>query len=46
MRYYSYRTLRDYPLIVAVGVAEQDVLLAVVAAPRAQLSRRQRWSAR
>ena len=28
MRYYSYRTLRDYPLIVAVGVAEQDVLLA------------------
>jgi PAS domain S-box-containing protein len=28
MRYYSYRTLHDYPLIVAVGVAEQDVLLA------------------
>ena len=26
--YYSYRTLRDYPLIVTVGVAEQDVLLA------------------
>jgi PAS domain S-box-containing protein len=27
MRFYSYRTLRDYPLIVTVGVAEQDVLL-------------------
>ncbi len=26
-RYYSYRTLRDYPLLVTVGVAEQDVLL-------------------
>ena len=26
-RYYSFRTLRDYPLIVTVGVAEQDVLL-------------------
>ena len=28
VRYYSYRTLRDYPLIVGVGVAEQDVLFA------------------
>ena len=28
VRYYSYRTLRDYPLIVTVGVSEQDVLLA------------------
>jgi PAS domain S-box-containing protein len=28
LRYYSYRTLRDYPLMVAVGVAEHDVLLA------------------
>jgi PAS domain S-box-containing protein len=27
MRYYSYRTLRDYPLIVTIGVAERDVLL-------------------
>jgi PAS domain S-box-containing protein len=27
-RYYSFRTLRDYPLVVTVGVAEQDVLLA------------------
>ena len=27
MRFYSFRTLRDYPLLVAVGVAEQDVLL-------------------
>jgi PAS domain S-box-containing protein len=26
VRYYSYRTLRDYPLIVTVGVSEQDVL--------------------
>jgi hypothetical protein len=26
-RYNSFRTLRDYPLIVLVGVAEQDVLL-------------------
>ena len=28
MRYYSYRTLRDYPLVVSIGVAEQDVLFA------------------
>jgi PAS domain S-box-containing protein len=28
MRLYSFRTLPDYPLIVTVGVAEQDVLLA------------------
>jgi PAS domain S-box-containing protein len=28
MRYYSYRRLEDYPLIVTVGVAEQDVLFA------------------
>jgi PAS domain S-box-containing protein len=28
VRYYSYRTLRDYPLIVTVGVAEHDVLFA------------------
>ena len=28
LRYYSYRTLKDYPLIVTVGVAEQDVLFA------------------
>jgi PAS domain S-box-containing protein len=27
MRIYSYRKLRDHPLIVTVGVAEQDVLL-------------------
>jgi PAS domain S-box-containing protein len=27
VRYYSYRTLRDYPLVVTVGVSEQDVLL-------------------
>jgi PAS domain S-box-containing protein len=27
MRFYSFRTLRDYPLIVIVGVAEADVLL-------------------
>jgi PAS domain S-box-containing protein len=26
-RIYSYRTLRDYPLLVTVGAAEQDVLL-------------------
>ena len=26
-RFYGYRRLRDYPLIVAVGVAERDVLL-------------------
>ena len=26
MRYYSFRTLTDYPLFVAVGVSEQDVL--------------------
>jgi PAS domain S-box-containing protein len=26
MRYYSYRRLQDYPLIVTVGVAEHDVL--------------------
>jgi PAS domain S-box-containing protein len=26
-RIYSYRTLRDYPLLVTVGVSEQDVLL-------------------
>jgi PAS domain S-box-containing protein len=26
MRFYSYRTLRDYPLMVIVGVSEQDVL--------------------
>ena len=26
-RIYSYRTLRDYPLVVTVGVSEQDVLL-------------------
>jgi PAS domain S-box-containing protein len=28
MRYYSFRTLRDYPLIATVGVSEQDALLA------------------
>jgi PAS domain S-box-containing protein len=28
LRYYSYRTLHDYPLVVTVGVAQQDVLLA------------------
>jgi PAS domain S-box-containing protein len=27
MRIHSFRTLRDYPLIVTVGVAEQDILL-------------------
>src|SRR5207253_1342510 len=25
---YSYRTLRDYPLVVTIGVADQDVLFA------------------
>jgi PAS domain S-box-containing protein len=28
MRYYSYRRLRDYPLVVTIGVAERDVLFA------------------